>query len=147
MANIIQRILVRTDLGFTNGLMAAQVAHIHMEGLRWAINRNEDNSLKNIPKSKLTANLRNSTESMEFHDWLKTPYIFVHGVSCPEVLEYYCEKAEKGGIFIARWHDTVYVNVSENQKMVFPDTFVGASLGPCDSDLIKAVISDLPLLK
>lgn len=34
MSMIRQTILVREDLGFTNGLMAAQVAHIHFERFR-----------------------------------------------------------------------------------------------------------------
>jgi len=42
MANIVQRILIRTDLDLPMGLMAAQVAHLHMETIRRSLYRDPD---------------------------------------------------------------------------------------------------------
>jgi len=145
MANIIQRILVRTDLGFPVGLMAAQVAHIHMEGLRWAINRNRDNK-DHILMANIQGNFRCPKEAIDLNEWLKSPYIFVHGVPNLEVLMHFREKAEKEHIPVFLWQDTVNVRVSENQNIPFKDIPVGIALGPIDSDMIKIVVGDLPLL-
>ena len=130
MANIRQTILVRTDLGFSTGLMAAQVAHIHMERIR-----------QTFKNSK-------TFEDPNLIDWLGSPYVFVHGIPNQEVLQHYIEKARLKDTVLkpAIWYDTVYVNVSDNQKIPLENVIVGASLGPADSDIIKAVIGDLPLL-
>jgi hypothetical protein len=44
------------------------------------------------------------------------------------------------------WSDTISLEVSENQKIVVDNCLIGVALGPADSDIIKTVISDLPLL-
>ena len=133
MANIRQTILVRTDLGFSTGLLAAQVAHIHMERLRRGILGILDDVIFNTP---------------DLREWLNTPYIFVHGVPNKEILFYYLDKAKEKEQILnpSIWYDTVYVGVSDNQKIPLENVIVGASLGPADSDIIKAVIGDLPLL-
>ena len=59
---------------------------------------------------------------------------------------YYVRKAKDLGVPVNIWNDTVYVKMSETQMEAFPNVNVGVSLGPCDSDKIKAVIGDLPLL-
>lgn len=127
MANLRQSILIRTDLGFPVGLLAAQVAHIHFEGIR---------------RKLLDAEKPTKDEK----EWLETPYIYVHGARNQETLMYYVRKARDLGVPVNIWNDTVYVKMSETQMEAFPNVNVGVSLGPCDSDKIKAVIGDLPLL-
>jgi peptidyl-tRNA hydrolase len=127
MANLRHTVLVRTDLGFSLGLLAAQVAHIHFEPFRQlAIDEKE------VPQWQ--------------RDWLTAPYLFIHGVKNRESLEYYIKRADEVGVKVSTWKDTVEVRPSDTQKLVFPDIPVGISLGPDDSDKIRQVIGDLPLL-
>lgn len=130
MSMLRQSIVCRTDLGFSVGLMAAQVAHIHFERIRKLLLDNDN--------FRLAA----GETTME---WLKEPYIFCHGVPNLESLNYFFKKAEACAP-VAPWTDTVYVSVSESQKIAMPNVFVGFSIGPCDSDLIRTIIGDLPLL-
>ena len=127
MANLRQTILIRTDLGFSTGLLTAQVAHIHMERFRTLI-RDE----KGL--------------SIDDKDWLKSPYTFVHEVKNVESLSHYIKKAQNNNIPVSIWKDTVYVKMSDTQMEAFDDVLVGVAFGPCDSDKIKTVIGDLPLL-
>lgn len=139
MSNIRQTILVRTDLGFSVGLMAAQCSHIHMEQIRQAILRNT------VPVAGIIRDELFSlpTDTLE---WIKSPYVFIHGVPNKEVLEYFIKRAKALGVEVSEWRDNVFIDISDSQRESFPDTFVGVSLGPTDSDKIKAVIGDLPLL-
>jgi hypothetical protein len=86
------------------------------------------------------------TISFDIKEWLISPYIFVHGVPNSEVLSYYLDIAFRVGVDVTKWKDTVYLNPSETQRIVIPDVLIGATLGPCDSDKIREVIGDLPLL-
>lgn len=122
-----QSIVCRTDLGFSIGLMAAQVAHIHMERIRKMI----------IGKESF---------DYDMMEWMKSPYIFCHGVPNLEALNYFYDKAVAEKLPVAIWHDTVYVQVSETQKIAMPNVFVGFSIGPVDSDKVKVILGDLPLL-
>jgi hypothetical protein len=94
--------------------------------------------------------LRESKDKPDFRpedkEWLNDPYIFVHGVPNLEVLNYFIEDAKSGDIPISEWRDTVYIKISETQRRAFFPVKVGAALGPVDSDKIKAIIGDLPLL-
>lgn len=130
MANIRQSILVRTDLDLPVGLLTAQVSHIHFEGIR--------------------RKLLEGTKDVELTDgeegWLDSPYIFVHGVPNKEWLDHYRSQAEENGVPVTAWEDTIYLKASETQMKAFEGVVVGIALGPCDSDIIKAVIGDLPLL-
>lgn len=81
----------------------------------------------------------------EFLPWLTDPYIFVHKVPNREVLEDIISRDPDGKVPRYKWTDTVQMNVSDSNKIIV-DTLVGVSLGPCDSDLIKQLIGDLPLL-
>lgn len=126
MTNIRQSILIRTDLNLPTGLMAAQVAHIHA-----------------LP---LLKSMTDGTRITELLEWKDNPYIYVHQVPNLEVLTYFSDLFD-GATKIQRlmWHDTVTVNISPTQTKAFKLT-VGMSIGPCDADLIKEVIGDLPLL-
>ena len=131
--NLRQSILVRTDLGFGVGLMAAQCAHIHMEKFRNVML----NSFSNKEQIQLSPDMK---------DWLKSPYVFIHGVPNKEVLDLFVEKAKQLGVDIAEWRDTVFINISDSQREAFGNVLVGISLGPCESDRVRQVIGDLPLL-
>lgn len=145
MSMIRQTVLIRTDLGFCQGLMAAQVAHIHMETLRQRILRNDEASM--VAGAQLEALMSDSGEANTFLEWLKQPYIFVHGVPNLEALEHYEKKADGViGLSTSIWRDTVRISLSENQKIDLPNIKVGLSFGPADSDIIRTIIGDLPLL-
>lgn len=128
MANLRQTILIRTDLGFPIGLLTAQVAHLHFQRFRNMIRDGE----------KFTS------DDLE---WMKDPYTYVHEAKNMETLLHYEKIANQNNVPIAAWRDTVYLKLSETQIQAFPDVWVGLVLGPCDSDKIKVVIGDLPLLK
>ena len=82
MANMIQRILVRTDLGMSEGLMAAQVAHIHSSPFLL--------TYKTAPSP--TGVLVDEIATVK--KWMDTPYMFVHGVPNKEVLRHFMDKCE-----------------------------------------------------
>ena len=127
MANLRQTILVRTDLGLPEGLLTAQVAHIHMESFRYKMSEGKNN---------LTG------DELE---WLKDPYIFVHGVPNKEYLDFFMGQAKQYNVPRTEWRDTIYLNCGSD-TVPFADVVVGCALGPCDSDRIKLVIGELPLL-
>jgi peptidyl-tRNA hydrolase len=129
MANLRQSILVRTDLTLPVGLLAAQIAHLHFEPFR-----------KGVTNGKLIIDNQISIE------WMNAPYLFVHKVPNFEVLSHFCTIAKNTGVTVTDWSDTIYLNVSETQRIVLPNVVIGVTLGPDDSDNIKAVIGDLPLL-
>ena len=143
--NLRQSILVRTDLGFSVGLMAAQCSHIHMQLLRKAILEKEPvfEAAPQLDSGKFPVECELSSDMIE---WLHSPYVFIHGVPNREVLEHFVHKAIEAKIDVETWSDCVFINISETQREAFPDILVGASLGPTDSDKIKAIIGDLPLL-
>ena len=130
MANIGQTVIIRTDLGFPIGLLAAQVAHIHFEMFR---------------QSLLDEDQTGSWEP-EIEEWLKSPYLFVKKVPNELGLIHYKKLAEQAGVEVTEWRDTVCVQLSETQQQAFHDVLVGISLGPNDADKIRGVIGDLPLL-
>lgn len=132
MANIRQSILIRTDLNLPIGLLAAQVAHLHMETVRANVN-------------DLGQLIMGERQLKDFVEWIHDPYLFVHQVPNLEVLEYFHEEAQEQNIPNYTWEDTIYINISPLFRKAFKTT-VGIVLGPCDSDRIKGVISDLPLL-
>jgi len=134
VANLRQTILIRTDLNFPTGLLAAQCAHLHMERFRVAIRE-----ASKVPKGRPEFTKDDS-------EWLKDPYLFIHGVPNAEVLDFFIKEADKALIPIAEWRDTVYINISDTQRKAFFPVKVGAALGPVDSDSIKTIIGDLPLL-
>ncbi|MFA7219017.1 MAG: peptidyl-tRNA hydrolase [Synergistaceae bacterium] len=139
MSNINQTILIRTDLfnlPEDMGLMAAQVAHIHMEGLRGVF-------LDHFMGNKISEDDLSGSNLIE---WLKDPYILVKKVPNLEALNHFNKAAEDIHITVREWQDTVYVRLSQTMKQAFPDTVVGISLGPCDSDAIRTVVGDIPLL-
>jgi peptidyl-tRNA hydrolase len=139
MANLRQTILIRTDLKFPIGLLAAQVAHLHMETLRQEIRAS---GVKN-DKDPTSVRFDSGVNTLE---WLDDPYVFVHGVPNLEVLNHFAEKADHADIVVSSWRDTVYIDISSTQREAFPDVLIGIVLGPADSDAIKVIIGDLPLL-
>lgn len=129
MSNLRQTILIRTDLTFPVGLIAAQVAHIHMERFRQAILQED---IKRLGDNAL--------------EWLNSPYIFVHGVHNPEALNHFRKLAGEASICVTDWTDTVFMQLAPDIKIAPSNVLVGCSLGPDDSDKIKSVIGSLPLL-
>ena len=127
MANLRQTILIRTDLHLSDGLLAAQCAHLHMERFR------------EIMRDKIAL-------TPDEKEWLKSPYVFIHGVPNLDVMQYFISEACKLQIPYYEWRDTIYIKISDTQRKAFFPVRVGVAFGPCDSDLIKQVIGDLPLL-
>jgi peptidyl-tRNA hydrolase len=127
MANLRQSILIRTDLALEPGLLSAQVAHLHAQFMIHMITNDRAHTQEDL-------------------DWMKDPYIFVHKVPNLEVLRYFQDQAATAKIPQFEWTDTIYLNISPKQTRAFENVPVGISLGPVDSDKIKAVIGDLPLL-
>lgn len=142
MASLRQSILIRTDLNLPLGLMAAQIAHLHFESFRYHIN--------DLGQLKVNEDVEGDKPNMvsmaEMISWMHCPYLFVHQVPNREALEFFEKEAQKAGIQVETWKDTIYLNLSPTFKKAFENVKVGIVLGPCDSDRIKAVISDLPLL-
>ena len=138
MANIRQSILVRTDLKFPKGLSEAQVSHLHFEHFRRCIMSGIDSTEDQLKSTILL--------SKDDWEWLKTPYIFVHGIPCLEALNYFIKIAKEKRVPYTEWFDTVFIEVSPTQRIV-EHCLVGISLGPCESDAVKSVIGDLPILK
>jgi peptidyl-tRNA hydrolase len=133
MSNINQTIIIRTDLFSMNdvGLISAQVAHIHGEIFR--------NYLKEDVKVT-------QEENATFREWVMAPYILVKRVPNLEALDYYEKLAKDNGLVVQGWFDTVYVNLTPTLKKAFSNIKVGISIGPDDSDSIRTVVGDLPLL-
>lgn len=128
MANIKHTVVIRKDLNLTEGMIAAQTAHISDEFMRRKIiEANGDG----VPFSET-----------EFQ-WMKNPYIAVLRVDNPEELEYLMERAKDAGINVNEWHDIIR---SPNLGIDMPGVFIGASFGPCDSDEIKAITGNLKLV-
>jgi len=120
--NLRHTVLVRTDLGMPAGLLCAQVAHIHaLPFIHW-------------PEDELLG------------EWEQDPYLFIHGVPNLETLNYFIVQAESRKVGVLKWTDTIYMNLTPNMRVALPDILVGVSLGPDESDKIKSVIGDLPLL-
>jgi peptidyl-tRNA hydrolase len=131
MANLIQAIIVREDLDLPRGLLTAQVAHIHMETIRKLI-------------------LDEKEPNIQYKDWLKAPYIHVHSVPSKEWYDFYLTKSldKVGDSSVNEWKDTLYLSIDGGKtRTPFENVEVGFSIGPCDSDKIKAIIGDLPFLK
>jgi len=139
VANIRQSILIRGDLDLPMGLMAAQVAHLHMEGIRILIR-----NLK-TKKQKLDFSLMGEM-GYDLDSWLESPYLFVHKVPCLEVLDFFHGEFHRVGVPVYEWKDTITIDISPTQKKAFSGMKIGIAVGPCDSDKIKSIISDLPLL-
>ena len=135
-----QVILIREDLKLPRGLLAAQVAHIHMESFRQVM-------LAGLHKKNgKSVSLQDELGDGTIHEWLKTPYIFIHGVPNLEALHFFMDEAGEKDLDVAAWSDTIYLEFSPNFKRAFPNILVGAAIGPAESDVIKSVIGDLPLL-
>ncbi len=142
MANIRQSIIIRTDLNLPVGLLAAQVAHLSMEKLRYAITH-----LETFRKGAVSINFPAWGQfGADFEEWLLDPYLFVHKVPNKEALDYFSKEFQRANIPVSSWVDTITLDISPTQKKAFVDVMVGISAGPCDSDKIKAIIGDLPLL-
>ena len=140
MANLRETVLFRVDLGFGWGLSAAQIAHLHFEPMRQFM-------FDNMRKQKdPTIPLPLEKRSQEIQEWMLSPYLFIHGVPNLEILEHFRRKAEAIHLPYVEWRDTVTLNISATQREDLPNVLVGLTFGPTDSDLIRQVIGDLPLL-
>lgn len=127
--NLGVRVVVRTDLGFTPGLMSAQVAHLAMEQVRQTV-------IDDIDIKK---------ERPDLHEWLKNPYLYVHAVGNKESLEFLLAKAKTLGVKTYEWRDTVFVAMGDKKEAI-RDVLVGFAFEACDADRVKAVIGTLPML-
>lgn len=123
MANIQLSCVIRKGLNMPEGLLAAQVAHISDQWMRDKI-------------------LSGKTFSKEEQEWMKTPYIAILAVDTLEELQYVYDDGVKNNLNPVMWKDIIYSNIL---KRPMPDIFVGLSLGPSDSDKIKAVTGNLKL--
>jgi peptidyl-tRNA hydrolase len=135
-----QTIILREDLNLPKGLSEAQVAHLHFETIRQMMLEgfNQDPQVENRDTCIIKVD-------NEMREWLKAPYTFVHGVPNFESLRYFVTQANTLQVPYTEWRDTVYINVSDTQKIVVKDCVIGiVMLG--ESDRIKTVIGDLPLL-
>jgi len=154
MANLRQSILIRTDLNFSTGLLAAQVAHLHALPLMPLIDTQFKNSVsESVPEMSsglhlppLPTSTINDLHIEKLLEWVNDPYLFVHKIPNLEVLEYFEKLLEVEILYHNVWQDTVYIDISETQTKAFSDVKIGLSIGPDDSDAIKAIIGDLPLL-
>lgn len=133
--NLIQTIIVRDDLGFTPGLMAAQVAHIHAQIMRTTLR---------VSAGQIGGPLT-LTENMVI--WLEAPYIHVRKVPNIETLDWVIKQAEEtdGVVSLNKWRDTVNCKITPDFQLTF-DTLIGVSLGPADSDKIKKIAGQIPFL-
>jgi peptidyl-tRNA hydrolase len=137
--NIRQTILLRTDLNLPKGLSEAQVAHLHFEYIRKII-------LQNIKKDEEhTYSYAKIAITDLMIEWLKAPYTFVHGVPNAEVLEHFRKIATEKDVYMNDWKDTVFLKISITQQIVVENCLIGIVLFG-ESDKVKAVIGDLPLL-
>lgn len=134
MANLIQRILVRNDLEMPVGLLAAQVAHLH------ALPFIQTYRVLPSPGTEFNDNIE------IIKQWMSTPYLFVHGVPNKEVLVHFIDVCTDNDVKYHAWRDTIYIDISPTQKKAFDDVLIGISIGPADSDAIKTIVGDLPLL-
>jgi peptidyl-tRNA hydrolase len=140
MANLRQTIIVRTDLNLAVGLLAAQISHIHFEKIRRELNR----SLSGIKEKEVGGELFKF--SKDEWEWMESPYIFIHGVPNIEAYHYFKKKAEDALLSVVEWTDTIYLSFYEGHKDAFKNVPIGFSIGPADSDAIKAIVGALPLL-
>jgi peptidyl-tRNA hydrolase len=137
--NVRQSILIRTDLNLPKGLSEAQVAHLHFEYLRKII-------LQNIKGGEDTVfSSSNIALSPNICEWLKAPYTFVHGIPNVEVLEHFRKDALEKDVYLNDWRDTIYLKISGTQQIVVENCLIGIVLLG-ESDKVKAVLGDLPLL-
>tara|TARA_R110000824_G_C15224690_1_gene677855 strand:- start:1762 stop:2181 length:420 start_codon:yes stop_codon:yes gene_type:complete len=139
MAKLQQNILIRTDLGFSRGLISVQVAHIHAEMLRQNILFNNKLVLEPVD------GFEGGTDET-FIEWLKDPYIAVLGVPNLETLDHLIAESESAELVVNKWRDKVYCEIASDWTLTF-DTIVGASVGPADCDDLKMIMGKLPLLQ
>jgi peptidyl-tRNA hydrolase len=130
MANIRHTVIVRKDLMLSPGLLAAQVAHISDNFIRYQfLSCKEGDTLRPIFSNSQLA-------------WLQEPYLSVLAVNCDEDLQVVMKHAHSEGLQIFEWFDTI-------PSPTFPDRAikvrVGISIGPDDFDKIKIVTGSLPL--
>lgn len=123
MANTRHVIVIRKDLNMSAGLMAAQVAHISDAFMRDRIENEKPFSDEEL-------------------SWMKTPYIAVLSVDNFEELNIIMEEAKNDNLLTYEWSDLMY---STNLNRAMPQTVVGCSIGPADSDKIKSITGNLPL--
>ena len=125
MSNTRHVVIIRKDLQFPVGLVAAQAAHISDAFMR-----------KRLTEGKDFAGF--AVHEME---WMKEPYITILAVNCLEELEIISGEAKEAGLQVHEWRDVV-VSPTLGRKI---HAFVGISIGPADSDKLALITSTLPL--
>jgi peptidyl-tRNA hydrolase len=122
MSNTRHVVVLRKDLKFPAGLVAAQAAHISDAFMRDRIVRQKKFS------------------TME-QEWMVQPYITILAVQGIEELELIRNEALANKLQVHEWRDTV-ISPTLKRKV---EAFVGISIGPDDSDRLAKVTSQLEL--
>lgn len=123
--NVRHVVVVRKDLLMSPGLLAVQVAHISDQFMREKL---AGPTSKN--KGKFSA-----TELV----WMRQPYITVLAVNTLEELSIVADRGTRVCLPVFKWYDVMPTLASAEKVLV------GISIGPEDSDKLKAVTNDLPL--
>jgi len=147
MSNTRLTVVVRKDLQLSEGLLAAQVAHMSDSFMRKRINHRFDsvseNGMVETPLNspedvKSCSDLFNKDEL----SWMQTPYLSVLSINCYEDLVELTEHAEREQLPVNKWTDTIPSPTFEGKAM---RAFVGIAIGPADFDKIKIVTGSLSL--
>jgi peptidyl-tRNA hydrolase len=125
MSNTRHVVIIRKDLQFVPGLLAAQAAHISDMFIR----------------QRLVGKVSHWKFSKKELEWMQEPYITILSVSCQEELNLIANEAIDAGLPVQKWFDTV-ITPTLGKKV---NLFVGISIGPEDSDKLAVVTSTLPL--
>jgi len=115
--------VIRTDLGMSPGLLAAQACHINDEWIRRRV-------LQKLPFSEPEL------------QWLSGPVISVLAVNIPEELDQLILKAKENRVNYHIWKDTIPSKIFAGQ---FLELVVGVSFGPDDDEKVKQITGTLPL--
>ena len=124
MSNEKQYVIIRRDLGLTDGALAAQVAHLSLLSF-----------LDNLADTKEITNTQQK--------WIKSPYLILLGVDNNDELEMVIDKCESAGLAneYSTWCDTIYSKTFDS----WYKARIGIVIGPEDSDLLKTIVGNLDL--
>ena len=124
MSNTRLTVVVRKDLGMTDGLLAAQVAHMSDAFMRYKI----------LGGEKFKAHEK---------EWMADPYLSVLAVNSYEDLVEIHNHVKREKLPCHKWEDTIPSPTFGFDKPI--KAFVGLSIGPADFDAIKIVTGGLDL--
>lgn len=127
--NLRLTLIVRRDLKLEEvsvGLFGSQVSHL---ATMWLFER-----------AKTEDNVIFSSDELA---WMASPYTYIHGVQTREELDAISAIADQhpDKPLMRKWIDTIPAPTLGGSIKV-P---VGIAIGPCDTDIVKQIIGDLPL--